>query len=224
MDGNSSMGESGENALPAVDAIRHNETVSIMKTCPRCEKTPLLCFCATILPLSTKHRVLILQHPQEPDKVLGSARIAQLSLTQAELKVGLSWRSHKALIGEDASPSEWGVLYLGSGVKGKPTGPLTFVAKGGTPVAPVPLNGFIVLDGTWSQSKALWWRNPWLLKLRRMILTPRDPSLYGKKRKEPRRECLSTIETIALTLDCLGEETTVGETLRSHFKTLLSRA
>ena len=32
------------------------------------------------------------------------------------------------------------------------------------------LKGIIVLDGTWSQAKALWWRNPWLLKLRRAIL------------------------------------------------------
>ena len=196
--------------------------------CPRCEKVLALCFCAEIAPLETERRVLILQHPQEPDKTLGSARIAQLALARAELKVGLSWRSHKALLGEDAVASEWGVLYLGSGVKGKATGPLSFVNKTGAPLeaadSAAKLKGFIVIDGTWSQAKALWWRNAWLLKLKRMILSPTQPSLYGKMRKEPRRECLSTIETVALTLDSLGENPATGEQLRAHFKTLLARA
>lgn len=166
--------------------------------------------------------MVILQHPQEPDKRLGTARLAQLSLTGAELKVGLSWRSHRAILGEDAVPSEWGILYLGSGVKGKPSGPLTFVNKTGAPAEPPPkLRGFIVLDGTWSQAKALWWRNAWMLKLKRMILTPKEPSLYGKLRKEPRKECLSTIETIATTLEALGEDAAIGVELRARFRKLL---
>lgn len=203
------------------------------ETCARCEKVLPLCFCAEIAPHATEHRVLILQHPQEPDKTLGTARIAQLSLANAELKVGLSWRSHRALLGEDANPSEWGILYLGSGVKvdaGRPEHvgrkkPLTFVGKNGAPTdAPTKLKGFIVLDGTWSQAKALWWRNAWMLKHKRMILTPAEPSLYGKLRKEPRRECLSTIETIAVALEALGEDPKVSQTLRGHFRKLLQRA
>ena len=34
------------------------------------------------------------------------------------------------------------------------------------------LDGVVLLDGSWSEAKTLWWRNPWLLKLRRLVLDP----------------------------------------------------
>ena len=37
------------------------------------------------------------------------------------------------------------------------------------------LEGVVLLDGTWSQAKALWWRNPWMLKCQRVILNPARP-------------------------------------------------
>ena len=46
-------------------------------------------------------------------------------------------------------------------------------------------------------------------------------SLYGNLRREPRRECLSTIESIAEALEMLGEDAKVSETLRAHFGELL---
>jgi DTW domain-containing protein YfiP len=58
----------------------------------------------------------------------------------------------------------------------------------------------VLLDGTWSQAKTLWWRNPWLLKLHRMVLDPPSPAKLGRLRREPRREALSTIEAAALAL------------------------
>src|SRR5207245_1748202 len=59
------------------------------------------------------------------------------------------------------------------------------------------LEGVILLDGTWSQAKTLWWRNPWLLKLHRIVLNPVRPARLGRLRREPRREALSTIEAAA---------------------------
>jgi DTW domain-containing protein len=58
----------------------------------------------------------------------------------------------------------------------------------------------VLLDGTWSQAKTLWWRNPWLLKLHRLVLNPPEPARFGQLRREPRREALSTLETAALVL------------------------
>ncbi len=59
------------------------------------------------------------------------------------------------------------------------------------------IEGIVLLDGTWSQAKALWWRNAWMLKCQRVILGPKRPSRYGKLRKEPRGDGLSTIEAAA---------------------------
>lgn len=194
--------------------------------CPTCLKTRELCVCASVRPQKTNLHVLILQHPQEPDKALGSARLAHLSLPNSTLKIGLSWANLKKALGRESPPSRWAVLYLGSGIKGKATDKrLQFVSKAGAPVAPPtePLEGVVILDGTWSQAKALWWRNAWLLKLKRVILIPQKKSLYRELRKEPRGECLSTIESIAECLSALGEPESVETQLKSLFGELLDK-
>jgi DTW domain-containing protein YfiP len=97
------------------------------------------------------------------------------------------------------------------------------------PTGEAPLEGLIVLDGTWSQAKTLWWRNAWLLKLARVGLVPREPSMYGKVRKEPRREWVSTLEAIGDVLPALGpaadrERLEASRTeLRRLMRTMLQR-
>jgi len=182
---------------------------------------------------------MILQHPQEPGHELGSANLAAETLGEAncKIRVGLSWRNLSAALGTPETtsiPKQWGVVYLGSGIKrpdgpGRPAQPLTWVDKKGAPLSasaskeiPGDLRGLIFLDGTWSQAKTLWWRNAWLLKCRRAILTPTTPSLYGKQRKEPRPECVSTLESIAITLDAISGDKTTADQLINAFKAKLS--
>ena len=193
--------------------------------CPQCLKSTDICVCSEIKKIPTQLHVLILQHPQEPDKQLGSARLAHLALPNSTLKVGLSWPNLGKALGREVQQSQWAVLYLGSGIKGeKKESPLQFVSRQGAAVdAPKGIEGIVILDGTWSQAKALWWRNAWLLKLKRAILQSSRPSLYRELRKEPRRECLSTIESIAETLVALGEPQSTGEELRKLFSQLLDR-
>lgn len=200
--------------------------------CPKCQKEVSLCICDTITPAPTKLHVLILQHPQEPDKELGSARITHLALANSSLKIGLSWPNLSKALGRPAVHGDWGVLYLGGKPEKSANGRasalaprLGIVSKTGKLVPPtaVELTGIVVLDGTWAQAKTMWWRNAWLLKLKRLVLHPARPSLYGKLRKEPRRECLSTIESVAEALEALGEDPKVCAGLRSHFGVLLEK-
>lgn len=173
-------------------------------------------------PIEAPVRVLVLQHPQEPDKVLGSAALLVRHLKNARLRVGLSWPSLSKALGEEAKPSEWAVLYLGAKGKTYPE-EVNFVDRKGN-VAPVPeqLKGLILLDGTWSQAKALWWRNPWLLKCKRVVLQPKQRSRYGNLRKEPRREALSTIESAAMVLGALeGGRGNVRAALENSFQRML---
>ncbi|BAR63641.1 DTW domain-containing protein YfiP [Bradyrhizobium diazoefficiens] len=72
----------------------------------------------------------------------------------------------------------------------------------------------LLLDGTWSQAKALWWRNPWMLKCQRVIL---NPSRYGRLRREPRKDGLSTIEAAATLLSGLERRPDIAETLNASF-------
>ena len=85
------------------------------------------------------------------------------------------------------------------------------------------IEGIVLLDGTWSQAKALWWRNAWMLKCQRVILGPKRPSRYGKLRKEPRGDGLSTIEAAGLLLAGLEKRPDIAETLNASFDRMLAR-
>jgi DTW domain-containing protein YfiP len=86
----------------------------------------------------------------------------------------------------------------------------------------------VVLDGNWSQAKALWWRNAWLTKLRRFVVVPDGPSLYGDLRKEARPDAVSTLEAVALALSVLEGDAPGAEGVREKllvpFRALLAKA
>jgi DTW domain-containing protein len=197
-------------------------------SCPSCGKRTELCVCSHVRPVETRTEVLILQHPQEPDRELGSARLAQLCLTRASLRVGLSWRNLAAALGRPATPAQWMVLYLGS-ARPDPAGPrLVALDRRGEPLADqraalATRTGLVALDGTWSQAKALWWRNPWLLKLQRVVLAPLAASLYSMLRREPRAEAISTLESLALALAELEGRPEIVAELERPFRKLLER-
>ncbi len=187
------------------------------------------CVCDRIVPLAVKTKVVVLQHPQEQDRELGTARLLTLSLgEQAALHIGLSWGSLALALKPMIATGAWGVLHLGQLPRPltpqEETEPLVILSKRGERLPNNGLEGIILLDGSWSQAKALWWRNAWLLKLPRVIVHAKDPSLYGKMRKEPRKECLSTLEAAGETLTALGEPPEVSAGLKRLFRTLLQRA
>lgn len=198
--------------------------------CPHCAKSAALCICDRVQPVATRLHVVILQHPREDDALLGTARLVTLTLPSAEIRVGLSWASLDHALGtEGTDRSRWAILAaskLSAREQATVRGPVTLLDRDGSArsLARHGLDGILVLDGTWSQAKTLWWRNPWLLKLPRLVLTPREPSLYGRLRREPRREWVSTLEAIADVLPALGEPEAARDSLRRLLRTLLQRA
>ena len=127
-------------------------------------------------------------------------------------------------------PSRWAVLYLGSAKVADLDTDREIVAidrKGeieeNQRAILEDIEGIVLLDGTWSQAKALWWRNAWMLKCQRVILGPAQPSRYGKLRKEPRRDGLSTIEAAAMLLGGLEKRPDIAETLHASFERMLAK-
>jgi DTW domain-containing protein YfiP len=141
--------------------------------------------------------VLILQHPQEQDALLGSAQLLVACVPQVKLVVGLSWRNLGHALGEEGVDARrWAVLFPDREAEaGQVTG------RGG-PIEPSELEGVIALDGTWSKAKTLWWRNPWLSKLRRLTIT---------------------LESVAAALTLCGEPPEVEAGLSRVFRTLVQR-
>src|SRR3954468_6078160 len=185
--------------------------VEAIPDCPDCRKPLPLCICDSVTPIENRISLLILQHPQEQDRALGTARLLALHFKNAVVRIGLSWPSLSKALGRPVSdPSRWAVLYLGSAKVADLDTDREIVAinrKG--ELEPDQrgilgdIEGIVLLDGTWSQAKALWWRNAWMLKCQRVILGPAQPSRYGKLRREPRRDGLSTIEAAAMLVSAL---------------------
>jgi hypothetical protein len=180
--------------------------------------------------INNKIALLILQHPQEQDKTLGTARLTALHFKNATLKVGLSWASLAKALGRPADPQRWAILYLGSvrAAAIAPDAEIVAVNRKGEAEENQrgilrDLDGVVLLDGTWSQAKALWWRNPWMLKCRRIILNPQRPSRYGKLRREPRSDGLSTIESAAMLISRLEKRAEIESELLASFDRLLER-
>lgn len=208
------------------------DPAEILPPCPRCDKPPELCVCAGIEPMATKRQILILQHPQEHDRELGTAKLTALHFRNATLKIGLSWPNLAKAVGRQVEARRWAVLYLGP-AKLPPEAqnrPVVLLDRANKPLDPQAqqlvlddLEGIILLDGSWSQAKTLWWRNAWLLKSWRIVLNPPRPSRYGKLRKEPRRESVSTIEATAQIMAALENRTDIAPPLIARFEALLGK-
>ncbi|MCQ2914701.1 MAG: DTW domain-containing protein [Alphaproteobacteria bacterium] len=201
---------------------------SSVKYCEKCDKPIDICVCSNEEKAKNKVFVLILQHPQEQDKLLGTAKILTDRLENSQLVVALSRPGLKSILKKDVDPKKWGVLYLGA-QKEKPIASGLYALDKNGMICPnkdeilKSLEGIILLDGSWDQAKKLWWRNPWLLKVRRLVLVPEKKSMYGKLRKEPRHESVSTLEATAMCLTALGEDKSIEEMLLNSFGKMLEK-
>ena len=184
---------------------------------------------ASAQPIDNRIFVLILQHPREKKEALATAAVTRAMLSRAELVVGLSWPNLSQALGRRVDAKRWAVLYLGSSRparlglgrevigldrRGEAATDQEAMLKG--------IDGVVVLDGTWKEAKTLWWRNPWLLKLRRLVLNPQHQSRYCRIRREPRREALSTLEATALLLRHLDGGPEVAAALLGALDRLLA--
>ena len=173
--------------------------------CPRCRRPEVVCYCAHVRPLTTRTRVVILQHPRERDVPINTARIAALCLPDAALEVGLDWSGLPAL----ADPTRPAILlYPGEGAidveKSPPAGPVTLV----------------VVDGTWAQAQSVVRKNPRLAALPRYAVRPAAPSDY-RIRREPHESYVSTIEALAQVLGALEGDPARFATMLDPFRAMV---
>lgn len=191
-----------------------------MERCEACRKPKAVCVCDRIERHTVGLRIVALQHPQEQDVVLGTVPLLEVGVG-ALRRVGLSWPNLAGAVGEEVT-GDWAVIWPTQLPRpltdAERTQAVARVGRGG------PLQGLLVLDGTWSQAKALWWRNPWLQRLDRIVVHPHEPSIYGRLRREPRREAVSTLEAVAAALVGLGEAPEVAVDLRRAMRTMVQRA
>jgi DTW domain-containing protein YfiP len=147
-----------------------------------------------VRPIVTRTRVVILQHPRERFKPIGTARMAALSLVNSELHVGVDFGDRPAVAQALCRPAAPAVLlYPG------PTAVLIDRLE-----LPPPWT-LVVVDGTWSQARKIVHVNSLLQGLPRVSFVPPVPSNY-RIRPQPRPDYVCTIEALFFALGALEGE------------------
>lgn len=170
--------------------------------CTRCTKPIPVCYCHTLTPIENSWPVIIIQHQSEVGHAIGTAPIAQLSLTQCQTLIqpknpGQNEKSIDqqvaALLTQSLQPL---LVYPDEQAKQLPQ------------LKQTAIRPLIFLDATWRKSRRLLHEFPELNKLEKIALHPPAASRY-RIRKSTNKSGLSTIEAIAFTL---------GELEKNHNK------
>ncbi|NOI13329.1 tRNA-uridine aminocarboxypropyltransferase [Vibrio hepatarius] len=154
--------------------------------CSQCGKSQKACICKWIQRLTSNVELVILQHPSETNRPMGTARILKLSLANSHYFVGEDFSEHEAL-NQLLSDHQYHhfILYPGEGA-------LTH-----NQVADKLDNGekvrVILLDGTWKKAYKMWQLSSNLHTFP-LIKLPEDLQGNYRIRKAPSDNSLSTVE------------------------------
>ena len=170
--------------------------------CSRCLRPQTHCLCALIPQLDSRTRVLLLQHPSEVGHALNTARLADLGLLNAELRVGEVFEDLATLLNPPGYQAR--LLFPGEGAQ------LIDTAEPSDESLPWLL---VVPDGTWRKARKLLHLTPLLAQLPRVTLPEGAVSRY-RLRKAPGPGALSTLEAIVQALEILEAPTSFTPLLR----------
>lgn len=156
----------------------------VIRFCLQCLKTKKACICEWITPISTEVELIILQHPTEAKRPLGTAKILSLSLANCRIFMGENFTEHtelNQLLTDDDYQHQ--VLFL-DGTSQAISSSLNHVEK---------KQRVIILDGTWKKAYKMWQLSTNLHSLPKVHL---DTELSGnyRVRKAPKDNALSTAE------------------------------
>lgn len=168
--------------------------------CDRCLRPPGHCLCALIPQVSSRTRILLLQHPSEVNHALNTARLAALGLTNAQLEVGEVFDNLDSLINQPGYRAR--LLFPGEEAQA--------LATEYADAVPTLL---VVPDGTWRKARKLLHLNPMLATLPRVTPSGAPLSRY-RLRKAPSEDSLSTIEAVVHALETLEAPASFAEVLK----------
>ena len=148
--------------------------------------------------METRTRIVLLTHPKELKRQRsGTGRLTSLHLSDCEIIPGVGFDEHPRVRALLDDPANYPVLlYPGSGAWNLSEREFPAEVLSGR-----RLTVFLV-DATWSCSRTVLRESPGLLSLPRIMFTPGNPSRFVIKR-QPRSECLSTLEAVHELLSAL---------------------
>ncbi|EGA68604.1 hypothetical protein VISI1226_21489 [Vibrio sinaloensis DSM 21326] len=167
--------------------------------CSQCGKSLKACICQWIQSLPSKVELVILQHPSESNRPMGTARILTLSLANSYSFVGEDFSQHSTLNQLLAqSEVQHFVLYPGESAVSH--------QRVADKVAAQQKVRIIILDGTWKKAYKMWQLSSNLHALP-LIRLPENLQGNYRIRKAPSDNSLSTVEAGYHILQLLQPET-----------------
>lgn len=153
--------------------------------CSKCGKPNKACICPWIQSLSSNVELIILQHPHEMDKPLGTARILSLSLANSQVLVGEDFSQSDELNALLAEPNVQHYVLFPNDSSQSAAALKTCPHEEKVRV--------ILLDGTWRKAYKMWQLSNNLHELPSLHL-PDDLVGNYRIRKAPNENSLSTVE------------------------------
>jgi len=165
------------------------------ETCYRCFWPKAHCWCASLEPIRTRTRFVLLMHPKEYKREkAATGRLTHLCLADSELHMALACDDHPAVQAILRDPDSYPVLlYPGEGARDLSRGELAAADLDGRRLV------VFLLDATWGRARKMLRLSPRLQGLPRVAFAPTAPSRYVIKR-QPQEGCLSTLEAVHETL------------------------
>uniref|UniRef100_A0A9L0SZJ3 tRNA-uridine aminocarboxypropyltransferase n=1 Tax=Equus caballus TaxID=9796 RepID=A0A9L0SZJ3_HORSE len=185
--------------LPVEPAERRPE-------CSRCSRPQKVCLCPflPVHPLHISTHLYIIQHPAEENKVLRTVPLLAACLPQDKCKVKIGRR-----FSEERDPElstvcrKSGTLILYPGAEAANLE--EFILD--SPIYPTTI---IIIDGTWSQAKDIFYKNS-LFRLPTQVQLKTSISSQYVIRTQPTNRCLSTLECAAVALSILEKNIYIQE-------------
>uniref|UniRef100_A0A8D2CWW7 tRNA-uridine aminocarboxypropyltransferase n=1 Tax=Sciurus vulgaris TaxID=55149 RepID=A0A8D2CWW7_SCIVU len=196
--------------LPVEPAERRPE-------CSRCSRPQKVCLCPflPVHPLHISTHLYIIQHPAEENKVLRTVPLLAACLPQDKCKVKIGRRfseERDVELSTVCRKSSTLILYPGA----EATDLEEFILD-----SPVYPSTIIIIDGTWSQAKDIFYKNS-LFRLPKQVQLKTSVSSQYVIRMQPTNTCLSTLECAAVALSILEKNSHIQETLLRPLQALCS--
>ena len=169
--------------------------------CPNCSKPLVACICAYLSPQDNKKAVIVLQHPDEKNKAIGTANIVTLSLNNAHVisSTHVPELQIKNLLNEMSCTQPILVYPKALGNEGNH---YVHDFEKDHSISGVLKNRFdslILLDGTWRNTRELLHCNEWIKTLPTLELMNAGTSKY-RIRQAQTPGALATIEAVSKVL------------------------
>lgn len=192
-----------------MDSLVTSSVTQHREQCLACFRPKTHCYCDLLPRVSNQIPVLIVQHPRERFHPFNTARLLGLGLQDVRIEVDHSGRLRQpgSLQFRDGAA----LLYPGPGARSLHELPLDEQPR-----------ELVMIDGTWHHAHTLLRDVPDLQRLPRVQIDSGAPSRY-RIRREPRAECLSSVEAAVHALQQMEPETQGLSELLQAFERIIDR-